>query len=53
MAERINRAIELLAQGQPIYYTGGHTGSPWTADSRPSGTLTAHDSPLLTHEQGT
>ena len=52
MAERINRAIELLAQGQPIYYTGGHTGSPWTADSRPSGTLTAHDSPLLTHEQG-
>ena len=53
MAERINRAIELLAQGQPIYYTGGHTGSPWTADSRPSSTLTAHDSPLLTHEQGT
>lgn len=23
---RINRAIELLAEGQPIYYTGGHTG---------------------------
>ena len=26
MANRINRAIELLDQDQPIYYTGGHTG---------------------------
>jgi 4-hydroxy-2-oxoheptanedioate aldolase len=26
MASRINRAIELLAQDQPIYYIGGHTG---------------------------
>ena len=26
MARRINRAVELLAQGQPIYYTGAHTG---------------------------
>lgn len=26
MGRRINRAIELLAQGQPIYYIGGHTG---------------------------
>jgi 4-hydroxy-2-oxoheptanedioate aldolase len=26
MAERINRAIELLESGQPIYYVGGHTG---------------------------
>lgn len=26
MPGRINRAIELLAQDQPIYYTGGHTG---------------------------
>ncbi len=26
MAARINRAIELLASGQPIYYVGGHTG---------------------------
>ncbi len=26
MAHRINRAVELLAQDQPIYYTGGHTG---------------------------
>jgi 4-hydroxy-2-oxoheptanedioate aldolase len=26
MADRINRAVELLAQDQPIYYTGAHTG---------------------------
>ena len=26
--KRINRAIELLADGQPIYYTGSHTGTP-------------------------
>ena len=26
MGTRINRAIELLEQDQPIYYTGGHTG---------------------------
>jgi 4-hydroxy-2-oxoheptanedioate aldolase len=26
MAQRINRAIELLEAGQPIYYVGGHTG---------------------------
>lgn len=26
MSKRINRAIELLEQGQPIYYSGGHTG---------------------------
>ena len=26
MANRINRAIELLEQDQPIYYVGGHTG---------------------------
>lgn len=26
MAKRINRAIELLEQNQPIYYMGGHTG---------------------------
>jgi len=25
---RINRAVELLADGQPIYYTGSHTGTP-------------------------
>jgi 4-hydroxy-2-oxoheptanedioate aldolase len=24
--KRINKAIDLLAQGQPIYYTGGHEG---------------------------
>lgn len=32
MPHRINRAIELLAQDQPIYYTGGHTGHPLTFD---------------------
>ena len=26
-AARINRAIELLAADQPVYYTGGHTGA--------------------------
>jgi 4-hydroxy-2-oxoheptanedioate aldolase len=26
MSKRINRAIELLSQGQPVYYMGGHTG---------------------------
>ena len=26
MANRINRAIELLAQGQAIYYDGPHSG---------------------------
>src|SRR6266849_5143866 len=26
-AKRINRAIDLLAQGQPIYYTGSHSGT--------------------------
>src|SRR5215471_14096425 len=26
--KRINRAVELLADGQPIYYTGSHTGAP-------------------------
>ena len=29
---RINRAVELLAEGQPIYYTGGHTGHLLTAE---------------------
>jgi 4-hydroxy-2-oxoheptanedioate aldolase len=25
--KRVNKAIELLAQGQPVYYTGGHEGT--------------------------
>jgi hypothetical protein len=33
MAHRINRAIELLAQDQAIYYVGGHTGHPLTYGS--------------------
>src|SRR5205814_4293403 len=28
--KRINRAIELLADGQPIYYTGSHSGTAGT-----------------------
>ncbi len=32
MAERINRAIELLLQDQAIYYMGGHTGHRLTAE---------------------
>src|ERR1700692_3443173 len=27
-AKKLNRAVELLADGQPIYYTGSHTGAP-------------------------
>src|SRR5271169_5978721 len=30
MAERINRAIEQLAEGQAIYYVGGHSGHALT-----------------------
>lgn len=30
MSPRINRAIELLEQDQPLYYTGGHTGHTLT-----------------------
>jgi 4-hydroxy-2-oxoheptanedioate aldolase len=30
MPNRINRAVELLEQDQPIYYTGGHTGAVLT-----------------------
>jgi 4-hydroxy-2-oxoheptanedioate aldolase len=39
MATRINRAIELLAQDQPIYYSGGHTGHVLT---RAQGIKDAH-----------
>ena len=30
MPKRINKAIELLEQDQPVYYTGGHTGADLT-----------------------
>ena len=33
MPKRINRAIELLEQGQPIFYTGGHTGAELSYES--------------------
>ena len=32
MQHRVNRAIALLASGQPIYYVGEHTGHPLTYD---------------------
>jgi 4-hydroxy-2-oxoheptanedioate aldolase len=32
MATRINRAVELLAQDQAIYYTGRHSGHVLTAE---------------------
>jgi 4-hydroxy-2-oxoheptanedioate aldolase len=32
MANRVNRAIELLDQGQPIYYSGAHTGHVLTRE---------------------
>lgn len=32
MATRVNRAIELLAEDQPIYYTGPHTGHVLTRE---------------------
>src|SRR6266478_5489804 len=45
MTRRINRAIELLAQGQAIYYVGGHTGHRLTHDrggrTRTSGLTTS------------
>src|SRR5437667_1586778 len=31
--KRINRAIELLEQGQPIYYTGSHSGTEGTFEA--------------------
>jgi 4-hydroxy-2-oxoheptanedioate aldolase len=32
-AKRINRAIELLAAGQPVYYTGSHSGTEGSFES--------------------
>ena len=29
---RVNRTIQLLAAGQPVYYTGAHTGHVLTHD---------------------
>ena len=49
---RINRTIELLESGQPIYYVGGHTGLAGTFHRRPKGALTGMHTPVLTDEQG-
>ena len=39
MANRVNRAVELLSQDQPIYYTGAHTGHVLTYEQ---GKIDAH-----------
>ena len=52
MALRINRALELLADDQPVYYVGGHTGLGQTFATRPAGALTGEHTPVLTYEQG-
>ena len=52
MGKRVNRAVELLADGQPVYYTGGHTGLGQTFATRPPGSLTMQHTPVLTYEQG-
>ena len=31
--KRLNKAIDLLSQGQPIYYTGSHEGTAGTFDA--------------------
>ena len=36
-ANRVNRAIELLSQDQPVYYTGGHTGAILTHEQGDEG----------------
>ena len=41
--KRINRAIELLAQGQPIYYTGSHSGTAGTFEQGKSDAQTFAD----------
>src|SRR5690242_4684621 len=41
--KRINRAIELLDQGQPIYYTGSHSGTAGTFEQGKKDALTYAD----------
>ena len=41
--KRINRAIELLEQGQPIYYTGSHEGTEGNFDQGVKDALTYAD----------
>jgi len=41
--KRINRAIELLEQGQPIYYTGSHSGTSGTYEQGVKDTQTFAD----------
>src|SRR5271157_1885068 len=39
--KRINKAIELLADGQPIYYIGSHTAAPGGAGGGPEAAFEA------------
>jgi 4-hydroxy-2-oxoheptanedioate aldolase len=41
--KRINRAIELLERGQPIYYTGSHSGTAGTVEQGKSDAQTFAD----------
>src|SRR5437588_9438994 len=41
--KRINRAIELLAEGQPIYYTGSHEGTAGSFEQGKKDALTYAD----------
>jgi 4-hydroxy-2-oxoheptanedioate aldolase len=52
MATRINRAIELLADDQPIYYTGGHTGHVLTYEQGKADARTLFDYINIGFEHG-
>ena len=41
--KHVNRAIELLQQGQPIYYTGSHSGTAGTFEQSPKHPQTSAD----------
>ena len=43
MAARINKAIELLDQDQPVYYVGEHTGAELSYESGQSLAKTCAD----------
>ena len=43
MPKRINKAVELLEQDQPVYYTGSHTGAKLSYEAGKSMTGTSAD----------
>src|SRR5262249_54279718 len=51
-AKRINRAIDLLAQGQPIYYTGSHSGTAGGFEQGKQAGRTYADHIMFEREQG-